>query len=109
MMHDYGDLTKQLLTALSEERREMIKASNETSKEIGTERTALVQAFSDLTKQQLTTLSEERKDIAKIAAALLHDASADRQILIGALQKVTAEEHGQNLDLLKPVIEKARR
>ena len=102
MMHDYADLTNKLLTALSDERKEMIKASDEIAKPLGMERTALIQAFSDPTKQQLTALSEERNDIAKVAAALLHDADADRQSLISALQKVTTDEHGQSLDSESP-------
>jgi hypothetical protein len=97
IMHDYADLTKQQLTALSDER-----------KAFGAERSAMVQAFSDLTKQQIAALSDERKDITKIAAALLHDANADRESLVGALQKVTTDEHVQSLDLLKPTIDKAR-
>jgi hypothetical protein len=64
--------------------------------------------YIDLTTQQLTAVSDERKEIAKLAGTLLHDGALDRQALAETLRKVTTEEHGQSLEILRPAAEKGR-
>jgi len=108
LMQGYADLTKQQLTALSDERKEMAKATQEDRKAVGTERAALVQAYSDLMKQQMTALSVERMEMAKIAAALLHDDNTDRLGLVEALRKIATDEHGQSVERVRQAIEARR-